>query len=197
MATIFQQLAKSGRKQGIQIPNTQNARNWFRNAAQNITRVSSNRLMNDKQNIKNKISVTDVGKMVMFLYDPKHKNTLPYYDTFPLIFIIGFKNGGFMGINLHYLPPFLRAKLMDALYSTLNNQQYNDTTKLKISYEILSGATRFKYFKPCIKQYLWNHVGSNFLNVPPKMWDAALFLPTARFQKANQEQIWQDSENLL
>lgn len=195
MATIFQQILKSGRKQGIKSPNTQTARNWFRDAAQSITRVSNTRLMNDKKNIKNKIDVTDVGKMIMFFYDPKHKNTLPYYDTFPLIFVISFRDNGFMGINLHYLPPMLRAKLMDALYSTINNERFDDSTKLKISYDILNGASRFRYFKPCIKQYLWNHVGSNFLVVPSNSWDTALFLPTARFQKANQQQVWEDSEN--
>ena len=53
--------------------------------------------------------------MNMFFYDPKHKDTLPYYDRFPLSVIIGPAKGGFYGLNLHYLPPVLRAKMLDAL----------------------------------------------------------------------------------
>ena len=45
----------------------------------------------------------------------KHKETLPFYDSFPLVIIIGKAKGGFLGMNLHYLPPTLRAKFLDAL----------------------------------------------------------------------------------
>jgi hypothetical protein len=54
---------------------------------------------------------------------------------------------GFLGINLHYISPLLRAKLMDALYSTINNKNYNDTTSLQISYDILKSAAQFRLFK--------------------------------------------------
>ena len=30
-----------------------------------------------------------VGSMQMFFYDPKTKDTLPYYDKFPLAIIVG------------------------------------------------------------------------------------------------------------
>ena len=33
----------------------------------------------------------------MFVYSPKHRNTLPYYDTFPLVLPIGGAAGGFLG----------------------------------------------------------------------------------------------------
>jgi hypothetical protein len=78
-------------------------------------------MMNDKENIVNTIDEKSIGKMYTFFYDPKHKETLPYYDLFPLIFVVGPAAGGFLGINLHYLPPVLRAKLMDSLYQILNN----------------------------------------------------------------------------
>ena len=48
-------------------------------------------------------------------YDAKHKATLPYYDGFPLILMLGPAKGGFMGLNLHYLPPVVRARLLDAV----------------------------------------------------------------------------------
>ena len=86
-----------------------------------------------------------------------------------------------MGINLHYLPLIYRAKLMDALYDTTNNDAFDKSTKLRLNYSILDKAAKFRYFKPCVKHYLSEQVRSRFLYVYPSEWDIALFLPTQRF----------------
>jgi hypothetical protein len=194
-AYIFQSIAKKGKAEGVKPNATSSARIWYRQQAAALTsrNVNKNRLMNDKQNIVSSISVDDIGKMYMFFYDPKHKDTLPYYDIFPLIFPIGFQEGGFMGINLHYLPSYLRAQLMDALYTTASNNKYDDTTKLKLSYSLLNNASKFSAFSPCLKKYLWDHVQGSFLYVEPSNWDTALMLPTERFQKATKSQVFSDS----
>jgi len=137
------------------------------------------------------------GDMVMFIYDPKTKEKLPYYDTFPLVFPISLKEDGFLGINLHYLPPYHRALLMDELYTTLNNQAMDATTRLRINYEILKGAAQFKAFKPCIKRYLTSHIRSVKINVHPSQWDMVLTLPLARFVKADQLRVWNDSLDII
>lgn len=196
-AYIFQQLANKGKAEGIDSSKISDAREWFRDAAQNIRTVNRSRMMNDKRNIKTEIDQKNIGQMFTFFYDPKHKDTLPYYDAFPLIFLIGFKEEGFLGINLHYLPPVLRAKLMDALYQTINNTRYNDTTKLRISYDILSSASKYRYFKPCVKHYLWEHVRGNYLNIEPTNWDSALMLPTEQFRKATKDRVWRDSREMI
>ena len=193
-AYVFQQIAQRGRAEGIDNSVRQrDARTWFRQAAQDVTSVNRNRMMNDKENIVSSLDEKNIGQMFMFFYDPKHKDTLPYYDTFPLIFLIGFKDKGFMGINLHYLPPFLRAKLMDSLYETLNNNRYDESTKLRVSYQILASASKFRYFKPCVKHYLAEHVQSNYLNIEPTNWDSALMLPIEQFKKASAERVWRES----
>jgi len=195
---IFQQIAEQGRAEGIDETTRQrDSRTWFREAAGNVRSVDKNKMMGDKNNVIDKINVNNIGKMVMFFYDPKLKKELPYYDTFPLIFPISFDSNGFMGINLHYLPPVLRAKLMDALYQTINNRKYDESTKFKINYSILNGAAKYRYFKPCVKKYLWGHVRSKFLTVPIRMWDAALMLPTERFQKMDKRNVWKDSQESL
>lgn len=134
-----------------------------------------------------------VGDMVMYVYDPKTKDKLPYYDTFPLIFPIELKNDGWLGINMHYLPPQMRATLMDSLYSLVTNTNMDTTTRLQLSYQILKGASKFGAFKPCIKRYLTSHVRSVRLTVHPSQWDMVLMLPTARFVKADQLKVWSDS----
>ena len=40
----------------------------------------------------------------MFVYSPKLRNKLPYYDTFPLVLPLKNYNNGFLGLNFHYLP---------------------------------------------------------------------------------------------
>jgi hypothetical protein len=82
---------------------------------------------------------------------------------------------------------------MDALYNTLNNQKYDNTTILKISYQILNRASRFKWFKPCVKKYLYSQVGSPFIYIAPDEWDFALMLPTENFQGANKQKVFKDS----
>lgn len=195
---IFQQLAEKGRAEGIDDTIRQrDTRTWFRTAAQEVRTVDKNRMMRDKNNTVDKINVNNIGKMCMFFYDPKWKKELPYYDIFPLIFPLSFDSTGFMGINLHYLSPILRAKLMDALYKTVSDRRYDENTKLKISYELLNSAARYKYFKPCVKKYLWEHVQSKFLDIPIRMWDAALMLPTERFQKKSKQNVWKLSQEMV
>jgi hypothetical protein len=195
MAYIFQQIADNATiKYYSQDQTEQSSRDWYRNTAAAVKTVNTVKMMNDKQNIVSKLDINSIGKMYMFFYDPKLKATLPYYDTFPLVFPIDFKENGFLGINLHYLPPYLRAKLMDNLYKTANNTKYDNSTKLKISYQTLNSSSQLSYFKPCLKMYLWDHVvGSNYLNVETKNWDAALMLPTERFKKASKETVFKDS----
>ena len=192
---IFETLAKRGKAEGIDDSiRRRDARAWFRTAAQAVNNVSPTRMMNDKKNVIQTLDTDSIGKMYMFFYDPKLKKQLPYYDTFPMIFMIGPAKRGFIGINLHYLPPFYRAKLMDAIYQTINNNKYDETTKLKINYNILSSASKYRFFRPCIKHYLNAHVQSGFLNVEPKNWDSCLMLPTERFRKATKDTVWSDSK---
>jgi len=196
---IFQKIAKAGQKSGIDSSIRQrDARTWFRETAASVKRVDRVKLLNDPDS-DNRMSTLDkesIGSMFCFFYDPKLKKSLPFYDTFPLIFMIGPKgNNGFLGINLHYLPPVLRAKLMNALYETINNKKFDDTTKLRLSYELLSKASRFRYFEPCLKHYLFEHVRSKFLKIEPKFWDAALMLPMESFAKADSEHVWNISRS--
>jgi hypothetical protein len=174
---------------------SEQARVWFRQQASRVN-VTPNKILNAKEYQGYTTSNYAVGSMFLFQYDPKTKEKLPYWDQFPLVIPIGPAEGGFYGLNLHYLPPYLRARLMDALYTVTNNKRYDDSTKLVISYQILKSAAKFRYFKPCIKHYLTGHVRSRFLLVNPKEWDIALFLPLQRFQKQSQGKVWLDSSKM-
>jgi hypothetical protein len=134
-----------------------------------------------------------VGHMYTYFYDPKHEKTLPFYDRFPLIISVGPAKGGFYGINLHYLPHKLRAKLFDALLSITNNSKMDDSTKFKLSYKLLSSISTMRYFEPCFKHYLTSHISSRIVKVPAEHWEKALFMPTEHFQKADNAAVWSAS----
>ena len=135
--------------------------------------------------------------MYFFMYDAKHKETLPYYDSFPLIFPVDRTENGFYGLNMHYLPLQLRAKLMDSLYDVTNNERYDESTKLKLSYNILKSAEKFKPFKPTFKRYLTSNVRSRFVEIAPAEWDIALFLNAEQFIGATKTKVWADSRKII
>lgn len=195
MATLFDDILTKGIRAGQVPAREKKARDWYRDTAAASGRINENRLMKSD---KDRLTARPlIGSMYMFFYDAKHKDTLPYFDRFPLIFPYKKVKGGFMGINLHYLPLQYRALLMDALYETANNSRYDESTRLKINYDILSKASRFKYFKPCVKHYLTSQVQSRFMYVYPSEWDVALFLPTERFSGARKTKVFADSRKLI
>jgi hypothetical protein len=133
-----------------------------------------------------------IGGMFHFIYDPKWKEQLPYWDKFPLVIPIEMYNDGFLGLNLHYLPPILRAKLLDALLE-LKEKSSTNQAYMRVSYKILRGVVKQKLFEPCLKRYLSNHIISKIISISDESWEEVAFLPTQQFQKASQKDVWRDA----
>ena len=167
MASLVQNLQLQAFKAGV-APRTKQSRDWFRKRAQSLRRVDRNALMRDEEVIlKNR---TVIGSMFMYFYDPKLKETLPYYDAFPLSIIVDRAPGGFYGLNLHYLPPLVRAKFLDGLLDITNNDKYDESTRFDLTYSMLKSTSKLRYFKPCFKHYLTKHVRSRFAMVQAPEW---------------------------
>lgn len=195
-AKKFDEILLKGIRAGKVPARTDDARQWYRNETKKSGRsASSEKIMKEMQDRSQ--SRLKYGDMYFFSYDAKHKDTLPYYDRFPLVFPIGPAPKGFLGLNMHYLPPTLRAKLMDALYETVTNDKYDESTRLRLSYKVLNGASKFKEFKPTIKHYLNRQLQSKFYYVNPSEWDIALFLPTAKFVGASKNEVYKDSRTII
>ena len=194
MSNLFQKLELEAFRAGIN-PRTQESRDWFRRRVQRLTRINRDALMREDE--INRRASHNYGSMFMYFYDPKHKDKLPYYDRFPLTIPVEPADGGFRGINLHYLPPVLRAKFLDALLNVTNNKKYDDTTRFTLTYRLLSSARNMRYFKPCLKHYLLAHVKSRFAEVPAPEWEIATFLPTAQWTKASAGRVYQDSRKAV
>lgn len=195
MSQLFKNLEYEAFRNGI-TPRSAQSREWFRKKAAAMGKNVSRGALMKEDPIQLK-STKILGSMMMFFYDPKGKDTLPFYDSFPLVIVLKPAAGGFLGLNLHYLPPVLRAKFLDALLEVTNNKKYDDTTKFEATYDLMQRSAKFKYFKPCIKHYLTSHVRSKFAFVPAPEWEIATFLPTADFQKASQSAVYADSRRKM
>ena len=134
------------------------------------------------------------GKLNMFMYDPKFKKTLPYYDTFPLVLPLEKYSDGFLGINFHYLPIPLRIKLLDRLVDFSNNTEFDYTTKLIVDYQKLKSV---KLIKPTIHKYLAGQTKSQFRRIDADEFTIATLLPVQRFKKANESVVWKDSRKMI
>jgi hypothetical protein len=172
------------------------SRTWFQQQVLLLSRkrLTPNKIIqSDAQQLKQQVYP---GYLYTFLYDPKLKDTLPYYDMFPLVFPYAKLPGGFMGLNMHYLPYPLRITLLDRLMTFANNKKMDETTRIKYSWELIGNVSRFKLAQPCIKHYLTDHVRSPYRRIESYDWATAMMLPVERFQGASREQVWADSRKI-
>ena len=148
---------------------------WYRKKVQSMTTPGARGLIN-----QGKATVAPkYGMMNLFGYDPKFKETLPYYDRFPLIFPIDFAKGGFYGINFHYLQPGARVNFLRQLSRFASDKNFDSKTRYNI------GELSGRYYKKTIKHYLYSQVRTSFLNITAEEMAIAIFLPVARFKKGS------------
>ena len=120
-----------------------------------------------------------MGHMYMFEYKAKMR-WLPYYDRFPLVYVIKSNKTEFWGANLHYLSPKKR---------------------LIATKKLMQG--RIDIPKKCFHKYLHAHVDGLYLDLAAKEWDTAIILPTADFVKdlngmvfpISQEIVWEETDD--
>jgi hypothetical protein len=163
---------------------------WFRDKiAEFGTPKAMNLIRDGKQS-----SRPFFGNLNMFFYDPKFKNTLPYYDRFPLVLPIERYSNGFLGINLHYLPIPLRIRLLDELMDYSTDTNFDSKTKINANYSKLKNV---KLLKPTLKRYLAGKVKSRFRRVDADEFTVATLLPVQRFTKSSAAKVWNDSRSMI
>lgn len=173
------------------------SRAWFEQQVLIMTRqqLTPQRVLNG--NPEQLVTKIMPGHLYMFVYDPKTKAELPYYDRFPLVFPFRKTPDGFIGLNMHYLPYPLRITLLDNLLTYASNQRFDETTRLKYSWALIDGMSKYAAAKPCVKQYLVGHVRTQFRQVESNNWATAMLLPVERFVGASKQEIWADSRKII
>ena len=150
---------------------------WYRNRIKELGTPSQSQLIRDGK-ITGRVNF---GALNMFIYDPKLKNKLPYYDTFPLVLPIEKYRDGFLGINFHYLPYALRAQLLSRLDPNAN----------------YSALKKVRLIKPTLKRYLNSNVRSRFRKLEEEDFMTAIMLPVQRFKKSSASKVWSDSRKAI
>ena len=173
-SNLFTDLEIQAFRAGI-TPRTKESIAWFRKKAAQLGTVTGGSIFRDEQ-VKMQASLRNpLGNMYMFYYNAKHREKLPYFDAFPLVVITQLAEGGFYGLNLHYLPPAMRAKALNGLLG--------------------SDGLPAKYYRPTIHRYLTSQVRSKFALIDKPEWEIATFLPAAQWRGAGVGKVYQDSRS--
>jgi hypothetical protein len=132
------------------------------------------------------------GKLNFFVYDPKHKKTLPYYDRFPLVIPIEEFNWGFLGLNFHYISIPYRMQLIEKLQRFTRGSGENRRMMLE-----WSRIKNIREIRPVVKKYLYRHVRSRFVELEENEHKLALLLPVQNFRKASIYKVYYDSRRMI
>ena len=162
--------------------NTKRSLDWFR------TRIRKDKNIKDLDIITEgtKNARIEIGEMVTYRYQPILREKLNYYDVHPLIVILEIYNDGWLGANVHYLPPAFRAKLFYEINYSKNRRQVL-TEQLK----------KNPITKPAIKRYKAEQVRTKPKAIPNDEWEIAIQLPYENFKKASIKKVWQDSRKKI
>lgn len=192
----FYSLWMDAQRKGLTPGKEKAAREWFQQQAKGV-KVGQNPVQWIKDYGRDfKRRQMYIGQMYFFQYDAKFKDDpkkLPYWDSYPLVFIIEDAGDRFLSINLHYLNHPMRARLLDALHSIATNKTYNDNQRLALSYGVLKSSAKFKWFKPCVKWHLKDHIVSPYYKIPGEFWSYVTFLPLEKFNRKPKTFVWAES----
>ena len=100
------------------------------------------------------------GELYFFTYQAQTKQ--PYYDMYPLTYVIEMRTGGFLGCNLHYVRLTQRDELAISL---LNNSAQGAVAVPPIT----------------LHKYLYTGVRGTPYRIPNSEWSDVAQLPTERF----------------
>lgn len=163
--------------------NNQKSTKWFNNVIKTSIRG-------------HKVKMPESGKIYAYVYDAKHKETLPYWDKFPLIVFLGSykaKNGNqlLLGLNLHYIPPKARQEFLEELLPLANTDTITNKTRLKINW---SKVKNMKGADQMIKAYLPGHIKGSMTEVKPADWHNVIFMPLQQFmskgKRFSSRKVW-------
>ena len=150
---------------------------WMRDRSQ----VASQNLI--KENSTKMETSARWGHIYQFVYDAKTKSKLKYYDFFPMSIVLEQYKNGFLGLNLHYLPLTMRFFFMEQLWKFVSSPSGNldEDTRFLLRYNMLKSISGRKYFRPCIKRYLYSQMRTPMYHIPSDKWLFAMVLPSSKF----------------
>jgi len=154
---------------------------WFEEKAANAAGTTARRMILAAE--ERGVDVGIVGKLYVFRYQAKGDGVLAKWDKYPMALALQRTPDGFLGLNLHYLSNSQRASLLYLFnkYKEKYQMQKGVITGGKTNWDMLinmAGARQLESLpKMALKRYLYNHVGSKFIEIYPDEYDKAILLP--------------------
>jgi len=184
--------------------------------------ISTHPLSHRPTNVRSKLAYSDIlklckpttkyllpGQVVIFGYaEPKYKEELEYYDKTPCTIFIGItrtKDGNVreIGLNLHYYPPRVRARILNTTYEVFKDhfsKNFNDAPDKPYGFinwkslkHILKHNTKIAFG---IKMYIPVLRGKSYV-LPTRLLPTACYTE-GHFSKATLMQIqkfWREFKN--
>ncbi len=167
---------------------------WYREKVRDIVPnkpITESNFIRNIRKSDNKTLRPTYGLMNLYYYQPKHEETLPYYDVFPLTIPIKKLKDGFIGINFHYLDIPLRIKLFEKM-------QPMSAENRKIGW---SRVAKIRQIKPCVKRYLASQVASPFQKITEEEMQIAMLMPVQKFYRKGtrikETIVWRESRRMI
>ena len=156
--TIFEEIQEKtgGKKQ---------SREWYRRELENssprniITDEKSDEVGDELQRDSNKVTTFPrLFNLMFYKYKAKTRRDLPYYDKYPLAFVLEMDARSFFAVNLHYYSPEERMGLVMSL-----------------------AEDRIPKFRKGAHKYLLSEVRSPYLILAQQEWQTMCLLPVEEF----------------
>lgn len=162
-------------------------------AARRSTQWFQNKIKNVDSSMKK--DRPDAGKMFFYQYDAKYAAELPYWDKLPLVIVLDYNAEYVLGMNLHYLPPNMRATFLNDLIED-HAVGMDEDRRFGVSYKALKKADN-RYFRPTIHLYIRSRIKTPFIEVEPDEWPNAVALPVAKWSGATGSKVHADSRKVI
>ena len=201
MTTIFEKLQNEQFQAQI-TPRTKESTEWLRKKIQTMSRMDAMKVINSPE--LQKPNTIELGSMVMFAYEATKgtvirktdtqfkkkrksetermdKNIIHpgFYDKFPVVIVTDIYEGNkdmyLEGINIHYLAPLDRARLLDRLLDKTDGANF-DIQHLYTTIKMMSRGHH-----PGFKKYAFSNIQSRLAQITEDEWEIATFLPTSEF----------------
>lgn len=192
--SFFQKISKELRqvRTAMQVKKkTLAAIEWYTGKVQSTVpkKIRVNLLMYGRRAVQSYVP----GQMILFRYQAKgfDEGTLSYFDAAPIVIILGEnKHGNLLGLNLHYLPPPVRLRVLGLLMKPINAKKLRHDTKLRVTYQAVQSIAALAPLQYAIHSYIPNRMAGKVVRVQPAEWHHAAAMPVAQFIGKSARGVW-------
>lgn len=135
---------------------------------------------------KEKVYITE-GERVKFIFPGqlyyfkyKAEPSVPYYDRFPLVFVLRKRGKLFEGFNFHYMKIVNRLVLIERMKPffedediiDFNEEELGEDSRLRVKAfrELVYKSKRFRFARATLHRYKIDNVRSKILRIIPEDW---------------------------